>query len=76
MQAEMLASEPQVDGKYFVAGMVEHPGSYSFHVPTTVLGALSLAGRFKDDVSQEKIVLMRGDRKLDFSYSALIKPKF
>lgn len=58
---------------FFVNGMVEKPGGYSFSPGLTVRKAISLAGGFKERASKEKIFVIHEDdpkqtpRKVDLN---------
>ena len=54
--------------KYFLNGLVAHPGEYPLAVPTTILDAISRAGGLQDFANEKKIYILRGDKKLPFNY--------
>jgi polysaccharide biosynthesis/export protein len=66
--------------KFNVVGEVQHPGSFTFGRPVTVLDAIALAGGFKDFAKSKKMYVIRigsdGSRqKLLVHYNDLIKVK-
>jgi polysaccharide biosynthesis/export protein VpsN len=62
---------------FFVNGMVEKPGGYSFSPGMTVRKAISLAGGFKERASRDKINIIRDDdakqtpKKVDLNATVL-----
>lgn len=54
--------------KYYLNGMVNHPGEYLLAVPTTILQAISKAGGLQDFANQKKIYILRGSTKVPFNY--------
>jgi len=61
--------------KYYLDGMVNHPGEYSLSVPTTVLEAISKSGGLQDFANKRKIYILRGDKKIPFNYKDVINGK-
>lgn len=62
--------------KYTVAGNVKRPGPYPLIQATTVFEALTGAGGFLDNFSNEKdILIMRGTQRLHFNYKDYVKGK-
>jgi polysaccharide export outer membrane protein len=57
--------------KYFLNGMVSHPGEYPLAVPTTILDAISRAGGLQDFANEKRIYILRGDKKLPFNYKEI-----
>ncbi|MEO8137942.1 MAG: polysaccharide biosynthesis/export family protein, partial [Betaproteobacteria bacterium] len=74
---------PQVDvavqevrsKKYYVSGEVMTPGVFPLVVPTTVMQALTQAGGFREFANRKKVLILRGDERLTFSYLDYIKGK-
>ncbi len=61
--------------KYYLDGMVNHPGEYSLSVPTTVLEAISKSGGLQDFANKKRIYILRGDKKIPFNYKEVINGK-
>jgi polysaccharide export outer membrane protein len=61
--------------KYYLNGMVNHPGEYMLSVPTTVLQAISKAGGLQDFANQKKIYILRGSKKIAFNYKEVSQGK-
>ena len=65
----------QVNSKrYTIAGEVLRPGAYPLVLPTRVFDALSTSG-FKDFANKSKIVIIRGDKRINFNYNEVLKGK-
>lgn len=54
--------------KYIIQGEVNHPGTFTFATPLTVLEALSSSNGFKDFANVKKIYILRKGQKLSFNY--------
>ncbi len=61
--------------KYYLDGLVNHPGEYPLAVPTTILEAISKAGGLQDFANKKKIYVLRGDKKIPFNYKEVINGK-
>jgi polysaccharide export outer membrane protein len=61
--------------KYYLNGMVNHPGEYLLAVPTTILQAISKAGGLQDFANQKKIYILRGSTKIPFNYKEVSQGK-
>ncbi len=66
--------------KFYIIGMVEHPGAYPLTTRMTVLNALATTGGFRDFAKVQQIYLLRlmpdGSRKrLHFDYKAAVNGK-
>ena len=61
--------------KYYLLGMVNHPGEYPLATPTTILDALSKSGGLQDFANKKKIYVLRGTQKLPFNYKDVINGK-
>ena len=65
--------------RIYVLGKVQNPGEVSSHKPVTVLQALALAGGFADYAKDDKITVIRSDKKghkiFNFNYSDVIRGK-
>jgi polysaccharide export outer membrane protein len=53
--------------KYYLDGLVNHPGEYPLAVPTTILEAISKSGGLQDFANKKKIYILRGDKKIPFN---------
>ncbi len=61
--------------KYYLVGMVNHPGEYALATPTTILDAISKSGGLQDFANKKKIYVLRGTQKLMFNYKDVINGK-
>ena len=61
--------------KYFITGEVNRAGEFPLAVPIHVFDALSNAGGFREFANKKKIVIIRGNERLKFSYTDIIKGK-
>ena len=61
--------------KYYLNGLVNHPGEYLLAVPTTLLQAISKAGGLQDFANQKKIYILRGSTKIPFNYKEVSQGK-
>ncbi len=61
--------------KYYLDGLVNHPGEYPLAVPTTVFEAISKSGGLQDFANKKKIYVLRGDKKLPFNYKEVLNGK-
>lgn len=61
--------------KYYLNGLVNHPGEYLLAVPTTILQAISKAGGLQDFANQKKIYVLRGSTKIPFNYKEVSQGK-
>lgn len=61
--------------KYYLNGMVNHPGEYLLQVPTTILQAISKAGGLQDFANGKKIYVLRGSTKIPFNYKEVSQGK-
>lgn len=62
--------------KYTVTGQVKRPGVFALIRATTVFDALTEAGSFADNFSNEKdILIIRGTQRLHFNYKDYVKGK-
>lgn len=66
----------QVNSKRFtITGEVNRPGVFPLVVPMRVFDALGEAGGFKDFANKKDIVIIRGDKRLKFNWSEVVKGK-
>jgi polysaccharide export outer membrane protein len=61
--------------KYYLVGMVNHPGEYPLAAPTTILDAISKSGGLQDFANKKKIYVLRGNQKIMFNYKEVINGK-
>jgi len=61
--------------KYYLDGLVNHPGEYQLAVPTTILEAISKAGGLQDFANKKKIYVLRVDKKIPFNYKEVMNGK-
>jgi polysaccharide export outer membrane protein len=61
--------------KYYLNGLVNHPGEYLLAVPTTILQAISKAGGLQDFANEKKIYILRGSTKIPFNYKEVSQGK-
>lgn len=61
--------------KYYMDGMITHPGEYALITPTTVLEAISKAGGLQEFGNPKKIYILRGTQRLRFNYKDVIHGK-
>lgn len=61
--------------KYYLDGLVNHPGEYALAVPTTILEAISKSGGLQDFANKKKIYVLRGDKRIPFNYKEVISGK-
>jgi len=61
--------------KYYLNGLVNHPGEYLLSTPTTILQAISKAGGLQDFANAKKIYILRGSTKIPFNYKEVSQGK-
>jgi polysaccharide export outer membrane protein len=61
--------------KYYLDGLVNHPGEYALAVPTTILEAISKGGGLQDFANQKKIYVLRGTQRIPFNYKEVSQGK-
>jgi len=61
--------------KYYLIGMVNHPGEYPLAVPTTILDAISKSGGLQEFANQKKIYVLRDGKQIPFNYKEVIRGK-
>lgn len=61
--------------KYLISGEVNRPGVYPLVTPITVMEAIVQAGGLREFASKGKITILRGDKRLKFNYSDVVKGK-
>ena len=61
--------------KYFITGEVNRSGQFPLVVPTRVFDALSNAGGFRDFANKKGVIIIRGDKRLKFNYTEVLKGK-
>jgi polysaccharide biosynthesis/export protein len=73
---QVSVSVQQVNSKrYYISGEVNRSGMFPMATPTTVLEALVNSGGFRDFAKTNKIVILRGTKRLNFNYKDVIKGK-
>jgi len=80
---EKYVQRPRVDvtvdqvgsKKYYLNGMINHPGEYLLTTPTTILQAISKAGGLQDFANEKKIYILRGSTKIPFNYKEVSQGK-
>jgi polysaccharide export outer membrane protein len=55
--------------KYYIDGLVNHPGEFPLVTPTRVLEALSKAGGFQEFANKSKVKILRGEGKQTFNFN-------
>jgi polysaccharide export outer membrane protein len=61
--------------RYFVDGEINRPGAYPLATPTTVFEAITMAGGFREFANKKHIIILRGDKRLKFNWSEVLKGK-
>lgn len=61
--------------RYYINGMVNHPGSFFLTTPITIFDALNGAGGFQPFANLKKIVIVRGTKRINFNYKAYLDGK-
>jgi polysaccharide export outer membrane protein len=73
-RVDVIVQEVQ-SKKYYLNGLVSHPGEYLLAVPTTILQAISKAGGLQDFANEKKIYILRGTTKIPFNYKEVSQGK-
>ncbi len=61
--------------KYYMDGLIAHPGEYALVTPTTILEAISKAGGLQDFANAKHIYILRGDKRIYFNYKDVLRGK-
>jgi len=61
--------------RYFVDGEINRPGAYPLATPTTAFEAITMAGGFREFANKKHIVILRGDKRIKFNWSEVLKGK-
>jgi polysaccharide export outer membrane protein len=61
--------------KYYLVGLINHPGEYPLAAPTTILDAISKSGGLQDFANKKKIYVLRGSQKIMFNYKDVTNGK-
>jgi polysaccharide export outer membrane protein len=61
--------------KYYMDGLVAHPGEYPLVTPISILEAISKAGGLQDFANSKHIYILRGDKRIYFNYKDVLKGK-
>jgi polysaccharide export outer membrane protein len=80
---EKYVQKPRVDvtvqqvesKKYYLTGLINHPGEYLLTTPTTILQAIIKAGGLQDFANGKKIYILRGSTKIPFNYKEVSQGK-
>lgn len=73
---EVTVSVAQVNSKHFtIMGEVNRAGVFPLVVPVRVFDALGLGGGFKDFANKKDIVIIRGNQRIKFNWTEVVKGK-
>jgi polysaccharide export outer membrane protein len=61
--------------KYYMDGLIAHPGEYLLVTPTTVFDAISKAGGLQEFGNGKKIYVLRGSQRIPFNYKEVLHGK-
>lgn len=61
--------------KYYMDGLIAHPGEYPLVAPITILEAISKAGGLQDFANAKHIYILRGDKRIFFNYKDVLRGK-
>jgi polysaccharide biosynthesis/export protein len=61
--------------KYYMDGMIAHPGEYALVTPISVLEAISKAGGTQDFANVKRIYILRGDKRIYFNLKDVLHGK-
>lgn len=61
--------------KYYLYGQVRAGGEHDLVIPITVMQAIVAAGGFQDFADQKHIIIVRGDKRLQFNFQEVLKGK-
>jgi polysaccharide biosynthesis/export protein len=61
--------------KYYMDGLIAHPGEYLLVTPTTILEAISKAGGLQEFGNGKKIYVLRGSERIPFNYKEVLHGK-
>jgi polysaccharide export outer membrane protein len=61
--------------KYYMDGLIAHPGEYLLVTPTTILEAISKAGGLQEFGNGKKIYILRGSERIPFNYKEVLHGK-
>src|SRR5579875_677793 len=61
--------------RYYIDGLIAHPGEYALVVPTTVFEAISRAGGVQEFANEKKIYVLRGDKRIYFNLKDVLRGK-
>lgn len=71
----MVALQSVQSKKYHITGEVNRSGIFPLVIPVTVLEALTNAGGFREFAKKNKIIILRGQERIKFNFSEVIKGK-
>lgn len=61
--------------KYYIDGLIAHPGEYALITPTTVFEAISKAGGLQEFGNGKKIYVLRGTQRIPFNLKEVLHGK-
>ncbi len=61
--------------KYYMDGLIAHPGEYGLATPISILEAISKAGGLQDFANSKHIYILRGDKRIYFNYRDVLRGK-
>jgi polysaccharide export outer membrane protein len=72
----MVSVESVRSKRYYMTGDgIVRPGAYPLSTPTTVFDAITMAGGFREFANKKKITILRGDKRLKFNWTEVVKGK-
>ena len=73
---DVSVSVLQVNSRtYTISGRVTRPGTFPLLKAIKVFEALNMAGSFQDFANKSKITIVRGDKRIFFNYTDVLKGK-
>lgn len=61
--------------KYYMDGLIAHPGEYALVTPITILEAISKAGGLQEFANSKHIYILRGSKRIYFNYKDVLRGK-
>jgi|SRR5581483_3759512 len=61
--------------KYYMDGLIAHPGEYALITPITILEAISKAGGLQEFANAKRIYILRGSKRIYFNYKDVLRGK-
>ena len=59
--------------KYYMDGLIAHPGEYALVAPITILESISKAGGLQDFANAKHIYILRGNKRIFFNYKDVLR---